>query len=266
MNMRRVFVLGGLCLATVTVPLALSAGLSSAAPRNAAANGVLYGALGADTSSSDLYRIDRNTGAATPIGPIGDAVSGLAFVNGTLYGVTTGNSAAHKHKLISIDTSTGAGTVIGSTCNNIGDLASRGGVLYGWCEDGDDLYTINTATGTATLVGESDTNSSGDAMSFDAKGRLYAAFRQVGDDGQVYRINPSTGTTTAIALLKGGLKKDSNRLSGGSFGCDGRTFYAIELRGRPAVQAALVTLDIARGAISVIGETVNPMDALVWKC
>jgi hypothetical protein len=60
-----------------------------------------------------LYKFDKNTGLATPIGntgygPIGlsggtDAIDGLAFLNGTLY-ATAGNS------LLTVDTKTGKAT------------------------------------------------------------------------------------------------------------------------------------------------------------
>ena len=69
---------------------ALCASTASAAP-------VLYGATGvaADDSlpASNLYTINPDTGAATSVGSIGEAITGLAFDNadgGKLYGVTGG--------------------------------------------------------------------------------------------------------------------------------------------------------------------------------
>ncbi|MHC5010837.1 MAG: IPT/TIG domain-containing protein, partial [Planctomycetota bacterium] len=47
---------------------------------------VLYAADGRDGEAGMLYRIDPTTAAATPVGPIGYAITGLAFhPNGTLY-------------------------------------------------------------------------------------------------------------------------------------------------------------------------------------
>ena len=122
---------------------ALCASAASAAP-------VLYGATGvaADDTlpASNLYTINPDTGAATSIGSIGEAITGLAFDNadgGKLYGVTGGVYLSGKErKLLRINPATGASTVVGSLgANEIEDIAFTAlGQLYGWNETGDDLY------------------------------------------------------------------------------------------------------------------------------
>ena len=83
-------------------------------------------------------------------------ISGLTFgAGGTLFGVASNGSNADT--LLSFNTTTGAATVLstlsGVNVRSIGDLAydNLGGLLY--LTDGVGLYTIDTASGAATLVG-----------------------------------------------------------------------------------------------------------------
>ena len=106
--------------------------------------------------------MDTVTGATTSIGPIGFAVTGLAVdpISGTLYGSTSSLSPISPHSIITINTTTGAGTLVGSVGlddEEVADLTfDAAGNLFGWTEMyTDDLVRIDTATGTATPVGES---------------------------------------------------------------------------------------------------------------
>jgi hypothetical protein len=257
-------------VAVVAAPLTVSA-ISSAAPdrtSRALGGNKLYGALAGSNATSDLYKIDPATGATSSVGPIGYAVTGMAFVNGVLYGVTSNNSVSPRN-LITIDPNTGAGTIVGPLgCGPVADIASKNGKLWGWCESGDDLVTINTATGAATVVADSGLDTYGDAMSFDQTGTLYAAFRALDDDPTVYRVKTSNGQAEAIAKLHGGpfSGRDFARLDAGAYSCDGRKFYAVENKGAPSTATALVTLDPQHGTINGIGLMLAGMDALVWKC
>lgn len=100
-------------------------------------------------SFSDLYKIDKNTGASTLVGGLG-SVSGTANAlvfgaDGTLY--MAGNT------LYTVNTSTGAATAIGAIgAQSGGDLAFVGGTLY-MATSSNDLITVNTTTGAGTLVG-----------------------------------------------------------------------------------------------------------------
>jgi hypothetical protein len=57
-------------------------------------------------TTSNLYTVNTNTGAASSVGNIGYVVSALDFENGTLYGFTAGE------QIVTIDTTTGAGTFL----------------------------------------------------------------------------------------------------------------------------------------------------------
>ncbi len=243
---------------------ALCASAASAAP-------VLYGATGvaADDTlpASNLYTINPATGAATSIGSIGEAITGLAFDNadgGKLYGVTGGVYLSGKErKLLSINPATGASTVVGSLgANEIEDIAfSALGQLYGWNETGDDLYSINKATGALTKVGESNlTLSWGDGLAFDRNGWLWAALD--GDYGPLSRIDPATGTVTKGVKLNGTPNKTGNLISSADFDCDGSVLWGVvnDFGGATNV----VTIDTATGAITNKGASIAGLDSLAW--
>lgn len=94
-------------------------GLTSAGDLVIDANGVMYGALNSG-SEVVLARIDRNTGAATVIGPIGFSdIYGLAIGCCHMYGF------AFSGNVLAINVSTGTGTVIGSSGVGIGGATAR---------------------------------------------------------------------------------------------------------------------------------------------
>jgi len=122
---------------------------------------VLYAADGADGHLSNLYILNAATGAvSSTVGPIGFAVTGLAFhpTTGVLYGVTAVENSPPQPQpsLISINPSTGAGTLIGpvgpvgclvppaNSTKPVTDITFRAdGTLFGWSRCTDDLVTIN---------------------------------------------------------------------------------------------------------------------------
>jgi len=243
---------------------ALCASAASAAP-------VLYGATGvaADDSlpASNLYTINPDTGAATSIGSIGEAITGLAVDNadgGKLYGVTGGVYLSGKErKLLRIDTATGKSTVVGSLgANEIEDIAfSALGQLYGWNETGDDLYRIDKSSGALTKAGEANLNLSwGDGIAFDRNGWLWAALD--GDYGPLSTINPSTGAVQKGTKLTGTPNPTGNLISSADFACDGSTLYGVvnDFGGK----TNLVTIDTATAKITNKGSSVDGLDSIAF--
>ena len=58
----------------------------------------------------------------------------------------------------------------------LADIAfNPAGILYGWSENSDDLVTINTSTGAATIVANAAISTFGSGMDFGANGVLYLA-------------------------------------------------------------------------------------------
>lgn len=84
-----------------------------------------------DGLSDELFSIDADTGAVTPIGPTGFAIGGMDFApDGTLYAGTTGGTGGPQAgdwgdeapagdvggaELLTIDLGTGAGSIVGAT-------------------------------------------------------------------------------------------------------------------------------------------------------
>jgi hypothetical protein len=230
-----------------------------------AAGQTLYGAVGAGQTTSNLFTLNTSTGAlATTIGPIGFGITGLAFhpTTGVLYGSTNHNSGASPDNLITINTTTGAGTVVGpfgSGCR-VADLTfTSDGTLYGWCEPGtDDLVTINLATGAATVVGDSGLSTFGSGIAANSSNVLY--FSGEGDTGNLYTISRTTGLPTSSVLLNGSTDAPFSALafdgSGVLYGCYG---------GDGSSARQLATINTTTGAITVIGPSVNNMDAIAFR-
>jgi hypothetical protein len=224
---------------------------------------VLYGAIGADNSGSDLYVVNASTGATTSIGPIGFSLTGLATEPGTgdLYGVTAG--AATGRQLVLINRTTGAGTVIGPI--NLGgagtpDISFRSdGTLFGWNENGDDLITINPSTGQGTVVGDAGISTSRTGLAVNGSGTLYLAGQ--GASGALRTVDPVTGLTTVVVTLTGA------PLSGA--GMPALTFHPATdvlyaINGGGGAAAFLVTINTTTGVVSSIGSLPNDFDALAW--
>jgi hypothetical protein len=248
--------------------------LACATAASAAPPPTLFGATaGGGSTASDLYRIDPATGAATAVGPIGNAVTGLAQdpTSGVLYGVTA-NSVNAPRDLLTINTSTGAGTVVGSlglagsTANRIADIAfDAQGRLFGWNETGDDLARIDKATGAVTKVSEANASTFGDGMSFGKDGVL--RYMGTGDAGDVSTVDPDTGVITTGPTLTGSPfpANDDGTMSAAAFACDGSSLFAVDHSGSsPATH--LVTVDPATGAITDKGASKDQLDALEWVC
>jgi len=105
-----------------------------------------------------FYRLDPNTGAATPIGTQGQRVTGLAFGHGVLYGL----GGDYTDNLVTVNRATGAATNVGplgavSLVDGGIDFDGEG-VLWGIGDPSvvtclpSQIFTINRATGAATFV------------------------------------------------------------------------------------------------------------------
>jgi hypothetical protein len=207
------------------------------------------------------------TGAvATTIGPIGFAVTGLAFdpTTGILYGCTSNNSAAHPRSIVTIDPATGTGTFVGALglgSRPAADIAfNAAGQLYGWLGTASApwLITINKTTGAAATVGGS-SSSVGGGLSFTSGDVLWHVPLQAGDP--VVTVIPGTGAETTASTLGAGP---------GGGGPDAAAFNSTDVlyafwnygSGTPI---HLVTINGATGVVTDIGATDNLMDGLAWS-
>ena len=114
---------------------------------------VIYGgAYRGDT----LYSINTSTGALTPVGTGNITYGDFGSTTTGLYGF--GMDLA----LYSIDPNTGAAIKIGQTSvpfNGVVGMSSGSSSLY--VTHDNDLYSLNTANGSATLIGTADAGSLG---------------------------------------------------------------------------------------------------------
>ena len=185
--------------------------------------GELYGVLHCSGNSEYYFvSIDTSTGAMTVIGQPSEGLVAIAagpycnLSSGTcsatytptpptlVYGCATPEDTSF---LYAIDPTTGEATLIGSMGMNwcSGLVFSANGTLYafGEGEDGNPaLFTVNVATGAATLLGESltprqsavyDCNSDLGLALSPTDGTLYAAI-----DNCIVTLAPSNGTATII--------------------------------------------------------------------
>lgn len=184
-----------------------------------------------------LYSIDAATGVATDLGLVdfGDA-EGLAFVGSTLYAI--GGTVDEFWNI-----TTPPGALVGATGDREGidaglDYDPTSGTMYN--RNDEDLYTINLATGNATLVGGDETFT--DGLAIDGSGNAF------GIDGiftdSLYSIDLATGNANLIGGL--GLGNISVQ-----FGLTfvGSTLYALNDSGN------IYTLNTTTGAATFVSST-----------
>ncbi len=167
----------------------------------------LYGVSFTSAQGSVIHQIDPQTALASEPKPTGlDHIVGIAFgAGGTLYGLTNATAPAQANSLVRLNPSTGSSQLVGST--GLGDVAEGDlafdrttGSLYGLYSlagGGRRLFTLNTATGAATLLPVS---LSGDpsAMAFDAAGSLYVLDTAL---ARLLSVDKTTGATSASIPL-----------------------------------------------------------------
>lgn len=160
-------------------------GLSLAAMASAA---TVYGS----DNASHLYTIDPTTGATTLVGTLPVTMFDIAINGFSMYGT---DNLQH---LYSINAGTAAGTDLGGTGAAVNALVfGSNGTLYG--AGGDGLYTINTTSAAATLVGTGSYSSAGD-LEF-VGGILYLTSYLNSSTDQLFQINPATGSGTLIGSI-----------------------------------------------------------------
>ncbi len=222
----------------------------------------LYGSTSAG-GAGELWIIDAATGnAVQDVGPLNDsssvnyAVTGLAFhpTTGVLYGSTGGKTGT---LLLTINPTNALVTVVGSygTSGTMADIAfDPSGNLYGISASGGaNLYTINTATGTATKVGPSGVSfTEGGGIAISPTGVFFSSPTHT----QFGTFAPTTGVYSNITNP---VKPAGPNASYASMAFDGNTLYGMDL-GSPT---HLVIFDAA-GNVTDIGASVANIDGIAF--
>jgi hypothetical protein len=236
----------------------------------------LYGAS-ASGSAGRLYRLDAATGAMLQdVGPLNDAlgtnypITGLAYhpTTGVLYGSTGNNPAATSARFVSIDPATALVTVIGEfdagptnasgTEATMADLAfDATGNLFGIGSiGGPQLYSINIATGKATLIGNSGlTSTTGGGL---AVGPAGAFGTPTSSRYGTYDLGTGVYTNITNPVKPGG---------GGAYAAlafDGSVLYGLNSAPGSPPPTFLVTIDPLTGTVTNVGQSVNSLDAIAF--
>jgi len=192
----------------------------------------------------DLYVIDPYAQVFFDLGVMNDGtngygMSGIAFASdGTLYGVTTGDSPADLDgfsQLVTIDLGTATVTPIGDAVAGNGDgywvtdIKVSGTTIYGWAYDvtnnfRQSIVTIDTTTGAVTAHGPAAQSYYVDGgIAFDGTGTLYVAANGASADpddpaelaatGELDTANTTSGALTMSATLDYGIGAPVNALA-----------------------------------------------------
>ncbi len=220
----------------------------------------LYAALaGGDHTTSHLYLVDSSDASMTDIGPIGYALTGMAYdpTTATLYGATSAKSTSHPGALITIDPATGAGTLVavfsGFFSGAVHDIAfDASGQLWGAHASGGAIMKINKATAVTTNIGGGGGYAGG--LDFDTGGVLW----KVGYNGDnVATLSRTTGSPTHVSST-------SDRVHSGKFDPDD-LFWASFPGASGHAAPDLVTIDVNTGTVTTIGTFTHAgVGALVW--
>jgi hypothetical protein len=244
---------------------------------------VLYGtAYSGPSGAASLYSIDPGTGAATLIGATGFARVGAIDFNsaGVLYGVgTVGTGTQAYFALLTINTTTGVGTEVAPLGEpeiyGAPDMSFRNadGALYLF--HGTHIYTVNTATGAATGIGDTIAGTGlgvadilGNAMAFSPSDTLFSANQT---NLLTFSQTPQTPnlrlTTNSITYPAPGTSGNVVRANAMDFDNATGTLWASVVDG-PAPTGTgsgvnyLATINTSTGVVTKIGSTVTGLDGL----
>jgi hypothetical protein len=233
----------------------------------------------ASGAAGELYILDASTGAIIQdVGPLNDLsnvnypITGLAFQphSGALLGSTGNSVAGTAAMLVKINPATAQVLVIGpfnagpvnatGTPATMSDLAfDAAGILYGVSSiGGPNLYTINTSTGQATIVGSTGLPStSGGGLAISSAGVYYGT----PTDTRFGTYNSATGAYTDIT-------NPAKPAGGGAYAAldfNGSTLYGLNSGPGSPPPTHLVTIDPATGTVTDLGASVNSLDAIAFQ-
>jgi len=230
----------------------------------------LYVATGSGGAPGTLFTVNPTTAATTPVGPVlvgalPVSITGLAFhpTTGVLYALTGGASPNFARHLITINPASGAATDIGALGTAGADMSfTAGGILYITSGNSTSIFTVNLATGAATLVGPTGMpNLQGDAFAINPAGTAFLSNQNI-PGGVLSTVNLATGAATpgpAITAVP-----VAGALNAMAFSPAGVLFAVDTNQGGPASTNNLVTVSTATGVAANIGALPANTDAIAF--
>jgi hypothetical protein len=227
-----------------------------------------------------LFVLNSTNGSQVQdVGPLNDVtglnypITGLAFhpTTGVLYGSTGNNPAATAGRFVTIDPATAQVTFIGQfnagptndegTPATMTDLAfDSAGNLFGVGSiGGPQLYSINIATGQATVIGASGiTSTSGGGLAISSGGVFYGTPTA----SRFGTYDTTTGVFTNIAAPN--RPGNAGALAALDFDPSGVLYAMHSAPGSPP-PTNLVTIDPATAMVTLLGTSVIALDAIAFR-
>ncbi|HXW00952.1 MAG TPA: hypothetical protein VEC93_21245 [Anaerolineae bacterium] len=234
-------------------------------PSVACGTATLYGvATEVDSNLSTLYSIDPASGAGILIGPTGfEDVRGLDAVSTTIL-YATGQTSTGTDVLLTINPCSGLGTQVGPLGFSESDISFRNAdsVLFGFSDNANELTTIDSSTGAATLVGATGITGTGNGLAFSPGDVLFHA-----DDINLNTLNQATGVTlTTVALTFSPPITSSPEINALEFQpTTGILFGSLDNDTPSDNESYLTTIVTGTGVINIVGQSVNGLNALAFN-
>lgn len=227
------------------------------------------------TETSTLVQIDPRNGALVrTIGPVGFTVNGLAWdaTSNKLYATTALGDVVF-HGLITIDPATGAGTQVDPNLVNFGLPADphfggspihsitidSAGNMVGWYNRfpgpgvSDTFVQIDKATGVATAFDDTGLVTRTNGLSFTKHDFLWNV-----SPGTAYLLDPANGKAVAAVTLS-----PPKAAALGDFDPSSNQYYGLNFV-PGAATAFLVVVDVKKGTVTTVGQTVDDLHTLTF--
>jgi cysteine-rich repeat protein len=223
----------------------------------------LFGCTGTGFDSSTLYRINPSTGVGFPVGPMGMfGCSGLAFHPATDVLYATGFDGSFTNSLFTVDTSTGAATLVGPT------LQSRTNDLA-FRSDGE-LFSYHRFAVSAGTVSATTGNATLLGFSGLFQGGNGITFDQSDDllhagDSALSSIDQTTGAATMLSSLSfPPVACGFPRINSMDTHASGTVYGVMNCWFGGGSNNYLVTIGVPSGSVSAIAPTVPGLDGIAF--
>ncbi|MGH2358118.1 MAG: PEP-CTERM sorting domain-containing protein [Candidatus Limnocylindria bacterium] len=188
----------------VSTPIGSGVGFGDVEALTFSSSGTLFGI---DDTTDQLITINTTTGVGTAVGQLGVSFTDMGLTFDAAGNLWMSTDAPPPWQFYSVNPGTGEATLVGAQGQQVTGLAGQGSVVYGLGGDEtNNLVTINTGTGAATVIGPLVNVSLSDGgIDFDPATGVLWGIRD-GATNNIFTIDPSTGTATVVATTLNGFE------------------------------------------------------------